>query len=68
MLALREEVFCCRRPGRTQRGKGNEHLRRKEEKSRKSCRSSFMENFERLDHKSDKKDEGETVKGFSVVC
>lgn len=23
--------------------------------------------LERLDHKSDKKDEGETVKGFSVV-
>lgn len=41
--------------------KGNEHLGRKEGKSRKSHRSSFMETFERLDHKSDKKDEGERI-------
>lgn len=67
VVTLREEVLCCRRPGtRRCHEEGKEmSISEKREKSRKSHRKSFMETFERLDHK---KDEGETVKGFSVVC
>lgn len=34
----------------------------------KTHRSGFTETLERLNHELDKEDEGEAVKGFSVVC